>query len=271
MARSASVSLVTNSGGLSPMNFRVTCRDSMGTQRTSGGNPRRPSMNPANRSRMASSISRAIKSLTIPQLSTGSYRLHQLSAHHIERELGREPAHAFAIAGELALFHLRAIFTGKSVVDKPHGLFFRSAQGAGHARDTDPKRRLTALADALGQGGCDLAAYGAMLRDQTGGNVGEFGFEFIRVHHGSAHEVARTAADGGDPLSQQAAGAGLGGGQRGSPHSQVITNDLLKRLALRGVDGIFEFVFDVARQFIDPLLGLFHRSGAGEQVEFHIA
>lgn len=61
MADNACLICSTASSGCSPMNFKVTCKDSGLAQRASGAKPLAPATKRAIRWRMSSSISRAIK------------------------------------------------------------------------------------------------------------------------------------------------------------------------------------------------------------------
>ena len=147
--------------------------------------------------------------------------------------------------------------------------FFRCAStGAGYSGDAYAQRRLAAVADALGESGCNFAADGAVAIDHFCRNAGEFGFQHVGVDDCAAKKISRTSADRGDALGQQASGAGFGDGQRGVAHLQPVADDLLERFAVAGIDGVVEFIFDEAGDFVDAALGCVESGGARFEVKF---
>src|SRR2546429_220673 len=69
-----------------------------------------------------------------------------------------------------------------------------------------------------------------------------------------AGEIARTSANGSDALCQKASGTGLGDGQRGVPHLQVVSNDLFQRIAVIGKDQVIELLFNPFDKLINAFL-----------------
>ncbi len=52
----------------------------------------------------------------------------------------------------------------------------------------------------------------------------------------------------------QAAGAAFGHGKRGLAQAEIVEHDLLERIALRGVEPVFEGFFDALGELIDARL-----------------
>ena len=245
------------------MNFSVTWSDSSRTQRASGANPRTPSRKRAMRLRIASSISRAIKSLTavcrsVKRPGLRSF-LHVAVSHPLSQNRGPTSTSfgscpmlagrrtSGCACGHREIFALRLGCHSRPPAHgrrSPTGFSARSTGWAGNARDADAERGLTAFADALRQAAATSRLTAPCLAIRLGGDVGELGFQFVGIHDRSAQKIARTAADGGDPVRQQATGAGFGDGQSRVPHLQVIADDLLERFALAGVESISKFVFN---------------------------
>src|SRR6266852_5094278 len=187
----------TSSVDLLPINFKVTCSDSGRTQRASGANPRTPSMKSRRRSRMASSISRAMKIRISNRQSSVFCRqpseartpladdrrlktddcLHQFSSHHVQRLLARVPADSFAVAGEISLLDFGPFFRRQSVEHQADWFLLGSAGWSSDSRDAYAQRRAAALANSFGECGRNLAAYGAVFFDQLAGNVRERSFQ----------------------------------------------------------------------------------------------
>ncbi len=151
---------------------------------------------------------------------------------------------------------------------RPTGFSGGASRGAGYAGDADAECRFATVADAFGEGGGDFAADGAVAVDHFRGDSGEFCLQSVGVDDGAAEKIARAAADGGDAFGEQASGAGFGDGDRGVAHLQPVADDLLERFAVAGVDGVVEFVFDHAGDFVDAALGGVLRGGDGFEVQF---
>jgi hypothetical protein len=83
-----------------------------------------------------------------------------------------------------------------------------------------------------------------VLRDEIGGDAGEGGLELVGIDDRAAEKRARAAGNAGDALGDQAAGAAFGDGERGLAQAEIVENDLLERIALRGVEPVFESFFD---------------------------
>src|SRR3981189_2417681 len=143
--------------------------------------------------------------------------LKQMVADEFEGVLAGPPADSFAVAGEVELFDLGVLGLGEGDVDETDWLVGvgagSSGARAGDAGDGDAERCAGAVADSFCEGAGDFGRDGAFVGDELGGKGREGGFEGVAVDDGAAEKVARAAGDGGEALSEQAAGAAFGGGK----------------------------------------------------------
>src|SRR5437016_5181082 len=107
----------------SPTNFKVTCSDSIRTQRASGANPLTLCTYFPIRERISSGMSSPIK----------MRMLHQLAAEHVQGLCGRPIANPLPVAGESTLHDFGLDAIRQSVKHQTHR-FFLSASG--RARDS---------------------------------------------------------------------------------------------------------------------------------------
>ena len=114
----------------------------------------------------------------------------------------------------------------------------------------------------------DFAAHSAVAVDHLRGHAGEFGLQSVGVDDSAAEKVARASADRGEALGEEASSARFGDGDGGVAHLEPVTDDLLERFAVAGVDGVVQFVFDDSCDFVDAALAGFLRGGARFEVEF---
>src|SRR5579864_2678947 len=150
--------------------------------------------------------------------------------------------------------------------NKPHRFFRRASPWTGYASDAYAEGRITAVADAFGQGRGYFAAEGSVAVNHFCGAAGEVGLERVGVDDGAAQKIARAAAEGGEAFGQQAAGAGFRYGNGGVAHLQPVADDLLQRFSVARVDGVVEFVFNRACNFVDATLRGVESGGAGFEV-----
>src|SRR5438874_1868513 len=191
---------------------------------------------------------------------------HQLSSHHIQRLLGGIPADAVTVAGKNFLYDVSSFFSRQSVKHQSHWLFMCSASRSRHAGYPNSKCRAASFANSFCKCDCHFAAYSTMVFNQRCGDICKPGFQIVGIDNDATHEVTRAAADGSDPLCKQSARAGLGDGQTGIAHLEVITNDLLQRISIIRKHTILEFLFDFFGEAVYALLCVLERGSASLQV-----
>ena len=161
--------------------------------------------------------------------------VRQVAAEHFEGVLGGPEADAFAVSGDVELFDLGIFAVGEGDVDEADGLVGVEAAGscgAGDAGDAEGEGAAGAAADAFGERACDCVRDGAVFVDEVGGNVGEGGLAAVGVSDGAAEEDARTVGDGGEALTEQAAGAAFGDSEGLAADAEHEQDDFLEGLAV---------------------------------------
>src|ERR1039458_2455586 len=184
-----------------------------------------------------------------------SNRLHEPAPDEVEGLLCGPLADAVAVAAEGALDGFVFLGVGEGDVDQANGFGFCCAGRNGDAGDAEAEGGTGAETDSFGEGLRNFSGDGAVPGDELGRDIGEGGLEGVRVDDCAAKEGAGAAGDRGDALGDHAAGAAFGDGEGGLAEAEEKNDDLLERLAVRGVEPVFKGLFHAAGELVNALLG----------------
>ena len=104
---------------------------------------------------------------------------HHFSSNHVQRLLSRKPADSFAIAGEIAFYHLSSAFAGQRVKDEADRFVWGTACGSGHAGDAYTESRATTLADSSAMAFATSALTAPYFLMRSGGTAANFVFSLL--------------------------------------------------------------------------------------------
>jgi hypothetical protein len=129
-------------------------------------------------------------------------------------------ADAGAAAGKAVAENSRAAGPRDGDEDQSDGFGARAAAGSRDAGDGDGVVGPAALPRAGGHGAGGLGTHGAMRGEDFRRNAQQAGFQGVRIGDGAPDIPGRTAGKTGQRGAEQAAGAGLGGGEGLRPRPQ---------------------------------------------------